>query len=52
MIFFQHWNIGAYERQVYGSDMVHFMYWKSTRSLEKHCVSFTFAGHQQCLATV
>lgn len=38
MIFFQHWNIGAYERQVYGSDMVHFMYWKSTRSLEKHSV--------------
>lgn len=38
MNFFKHWNIGEYERQVYGSDMVHFMHWKSTRSLEKHSV--------------
>lgn len=47
MNFFQHWYIGVYERQVCKSDMLHFMHWKSTTSLEKH--SFTFGGHQQCV---
>lgn len=40
---FQHWCIGVYQRQVCGSDIVHFMHWKSTRRFgETLCVFLYF----------